>query len=50
MQPSICAVLMRRGEAGTNYKDPAVQKGAQGPTVLHMSSLSVIALFVNCKN
>jgi hypothetical protein len=41
---------MRRGEAGTNYKGPAVQKGAQGPSVLCMLSSSVVALFVNCKN
>ena len=45
-----CAVLMRRGDTSTNYKGPAVRKGAQGPSVLHMSSSSVVALFVNCKN
>jgi len=32
------------GGAGTNYRDPAVRKGAQGPTMLRMFlSLSVVS-------
>jgi hypothetical protein len=39
------------GVACTNYRDPAVRKGAWGPTVLHMLlSFSVVSLFVHCTN
>jgi hypothetical protein len=36
-------------EAGTNYRDAALRKGARAPAVLHMFvSLAVISLFVGC--
>jgi hypothetical protein len=38
------------GVACTNYRGPAVRKGAWGPTVLHMLSFSVVSLFVHCTN
>jgi hypothetical protein len=39
------------GEAGTNYRGPAVRKAARGPTVLHkVLSLSSLPLSVDCTN
>jgi hypothetical protein len=39
------------GKAGTNYRRPAIRKGARGPTMLHMClSVSVVSLFVDCTN
>jgi hypothetical protein len=41
---------LERREAGTNYHDLVVQKGAQGLNTLHMFlSFWVVSLFVNCK-
>jgi hypothetical protein len=39
------------GEAGTNNWSPVVQKGALGPTMLHMFSyFMVVPFFVDCTN
>jgi hypothetical protein len=39
------------GEAGTNYRGPAIRKGAWVPTILRMFFyFSVVSLFVDCKN
>jgi hypothetical protein len=42
---------MGGGEAGTNYRGPAVKKGAGRLTILRMFlSLSVVSSFVDCTN
>jgi hypothetical protein len=39
------------GEVSTNYQHLAVQKGAQGLTMLHvLMSFSVVLLFIHYKN
>jgi hypothetical protein len=36
-------------KAGKKYRNPAVRKGIQGPTMLYMFlSFSVVSMFVNC--
>jgi len=39
------------GEANKNYQHLSVQKGAQGPAMLHVFlSFSVVSLFIHYKN
>lgn len=39
------------GEAATNYRGPAIRKGARDPIMLHMFlSLSIVPLFVECRD
>jgi hypothetical protein len=46
-----CPVPTRRGESGTNYRGPAIRKGARGFTMLQMFwSVSVLSLFVDYTN
>jgi len=48
---SIGADKMGGVEAGTNYRGPAVWKGARRLTILHMFlSLLVVSSFVDCTN
>jgi len=39
------------GSSGTNFRGPAVRKGARGRTMWHLFlSFSVVSLFIDCTN
>jgi len=49
MSGYLCADKMGGGKAGTNYRGPAVRKGARRLTILLMFlPLSVVSSFVDC--
>jgi hypothetical protein len=50
MQPSVVCSADRKGGSWYKLQGLSSLEGAQGPNVLHMSSLLVAALFINCKN
>jgi hypothetical protein len=50
MQPSVMCSADGKGRSWYKLRGPSTPEGAQVPNVLHMSSVLVVALFIDCKN